>query len=62
MTDSATFTTPEASDEEELGEDLGDLLWRFSPFESTSIQFQEVEHSGINRYPVTTASKTHGFD
>ena len=36
MTDSATFATPEA-DEEETGEDLGDLLLEVLPGDGTTI-------------------------
>ena len=36
MTDSATFTTPEA-DDEETGEDLGDLLLEVLPGDGTTI-------------------------
>jgi hypothetical protein len=64
VTDSATFTTPEASDEEELGEDLGilgDLLTSLGTEEQSVLKKGSVKPSRnqMQRFPVLSESENY---
>ena len=58
MTDSATFATPEA-DEEETGEDLGDLLLEVLPGDGTTIGNMSAREalSRVKEHPVGKTAK-----